>query len=308
MNTGATHTHCDKSIAIVLASNDEYAMPLLTTAYSVLKNLNTLYSLKIYIISDNISQENKQKIIKGLSNIGKLYDIIWISLEHNYFSELKSYSYLGRAAYLRLLSPSLINEESVIYLDCDIICNIDLSELYDYDTKGMALSAVQDSIIKNIYGGILNWDCQYLDHKLPYFNTGFLIMNLDLFRSNNLSKEIISNLLANSSVYRYADQDGINAVLCGNINSINYKWNIQVLSDIKYISNKCVIHYTGEDKPWKSINGLVRSPKYFIPFYKTLYESMYYSKLEYTRFIFRLASNKVKDVLLRKVLHPISRT
>lgn len=290
------------NINIVLAANDRYLMSLLTTIYSVLYNLDASYNLNIYVIEDKISQQNKHKINLSLSKLKKLYNLIWLSFDLNLIATLRIYGHLGRASYIRLLIPEIVNEKIVIYMDCDIICNIDIAELYNYKMNGNVILAVQDSIFNNIFEGISNWSDQNLDPQATYFNTGFMIMDLNLFRINGLSNKIINNIKTNEVIYRFADQDGINATLCGQIGLLDGKWNVQMLSSVRHTSNRCIIHYVGEGKPWLNADGMIRDSYYFIPYYNFLLKTGYLNNTEYLLLISRLIYSKSIDIIRRKIL------
>ena len=54
------------------------------------------------------------------------------------------------------------------------------------------------------------------------------MMNLTAWRAKDLAGQIFDYLLAHQAVNRFADQDGINALLCKRCKLLDMRWNIPV--------------------------------------------------------------------------------
>ena len=54
---------------------------------------------------------------------------------------------LSRGALFRILIPSLLSEEKVIYLDCDVLVNLDVRELWDVPLEGRLLAGALDKFV-----------------------------------------------------------------------------------------------------------------------------------------------------------------
>lgn len=125
------------------------------------------------------------------------------------------------ACYLRLFTPSLLpNADKALYLDCDLIINGNLKELFDTNIDGFAVAAVRNAtlsyIIVKYYLGFDYWED-------GYFNIGVLLMNLKFWRERNLQNLLFSYL----SSYRVSlqDQDALNIILHGYVLWLHPKWN-----------------------------------------------------------------------------------
>lgn len=176
------------------------------------------------------------------------------------FSDFPETGAYSLACYLRLLAPSLLADvDKVLYLDCDIIVNAQLDELWNIELEGYSVAAVLDATLSyHIVKGYLGYD--YWEDG--YFNSGVLLMNLKYWREHGVQEKLVSYL--NSHKVALPDQDALNIVLHGSIRFIHPKWNCHVghfafpplvfPSQKKYIktlwSGAKIIHFTGPTKPW----------------------------------------------------------
>jgi len=102
-----------------------------------------------------------------------------------------------------VLPPEL---ERVIYLDADVIVQMDLAELWEQD-EGEALAAVPDRVVQQEGHPLVS---QGVFSRERYFNSGVLLMHLDAFRSRPLLEEAMQFLHLTEPVL-YPDQDFLNA-------------------------------------------------------------------------------------------------
>lgn len=168
-----------------------------------------------------------------------------------------NYSY---ATYLRLLTASILPDiDKVLYLDCDLVVNGDISGLWNIDISDYAAAGVYDTVLSyNIIRDYIGYDFI----KEGYFNAGVLLLNLKFFRENRIEEKFFDYLTNHDA--KLNDQDAINAVLHGKIKAIHPKWNCHVgyfafpplviNEQKKYIKklwrNAVIIHFTGPAKPW----------------------------------------------------------
>jgi len=167
----------------------------------------------------------------------------------------------SEAASYRLLLPELLPEvDRIIYIDCDIVVRQDLSALYSMvNLSGKYLAAVYEAPIEN---QAQRWESLGCDPG-QYFNSGFLVMNLERMRKESVSKSLIEVL--HREYLEFPDQDALNIVCKGRVlplppvfNSIRTFFLPQYREefDNKYgplqriaIESFGNIHYTG-GKPW----------------------------------------------------------
>lgn len=253
-----------KSMCIVAAADNNYAQHLAVAFASILKN-NRGQVPEIYVIGDELNTKNKNWLLETVKPFGATID--YRQADPTVFEQARVSGYLTHAAYLRILMAELLppDIEKAIYIDCDVVVEKPLSELWSIDISKYHIGAVPDmSIEEDEDRGI------FLHGKkgLPYFNSGVLLINLRKWREDNTAIAVIEFAKDNPEKMIYGDQDALNAILCRKCLPIDLKWNMQTSMLFQKIKNKTaedisfryatedphIIHYTGRGKPWRFIS------------------------------------------------------
>ena len=243
-------------INICLASDNNYSKYLAVTMASILKNANIDDELFFYILDGGIEEDSKAKIFE-LNEIKKCN----ISFVNPNTSNLEDFAlqtnYISVATYYRLQIASLLPKDvdKVIYLDCDILVLKSLKDLFLEN-------------IDNYFAGACEDVWEYNLHNMFFINAGVLLINLKLWRQEQIEQKLIDYAIKN----KVNDQIVINYVLTGKIKPLDLKYNLQnsaylyvYTHRLKYanesallksLDNVYIIHYIGQLKPWKSITFL----------------------------------------------------
>lgn len=228
-------------------------------------------SVGVNVKSDNVMMHYlhnglKDKTIKRLRQIAERYHIGLELMEIN--SSLlkdcptdKKIHYANVMMYARLLLPSMLpNLDKIIYLDCDLVVNRDLKDLWDFDINGVALAMAPDHYYndKATLQRLGMKDCYYL-------NSGVMVMNLDYCRRHDVPKRIISFIEERGEELIFFDQDALNVILQKERKELPTKYNCSPFHFIKIIDslpiewrkaiydareNPIIFHYMGKAKPW----------------------------------------------------------
>ena len=133
-------------INICFCSNDKYVKFIPTVINSFIKknlhNTITIHYIKDFEESDDLNF--LRNFVSKFDNLRlKEYYKTW-DFEYKGFSHIKS-----SASMIRLFIPDIIKEKKVLYLDLDLIINLDLSEIFK-----LALISFEKHTIKarNIIG------------------------------------------------------------------------------------------------------------------------------------------------------------
>lgn len=252
------------NIAFIL--DESYFMPTCVAMTSIIcnKNFDTVYNF--YIIAKEVS-ENSIQILKKFEEINIKINIINVENCKKYKDLEKKDFPVTTAALLKFdlanLLPCSVNK--VLYLDGDIIVQKDLTELYNTD-----ISCEYAGVIKDYRGITLKGDFRErlkINHN-AYFNSGVLLLNLDLIRKDNLPVKLLEYRI--SGVNYYMDQDAFNVVFKENVKYLSFYFNLQLScwrfakseelanyynlltcnDKYEYIKKSIILHYTA-DKPWK---------------------------------------------------------
>jgi lipopolysaccharide biosynthesis glycosyltransferase len=234
-------------IPLVYCFDEKYAPYAAVSMYSAWKNSSS--QLKIYCVT-NSKNEDCLTPIKLL--IAKYcLNVIFINNDGEEFKNWKNIFHISQATYLRLLLPSLILEEKVLYLDCDTLILEDVSTLYKINLGNNLIGGVYDergnktSLLKRTKGDI-------------YINAGVLIMNLAALREINFLDNCMSLYRTQEQNILWQDQCIINKILDGNKESLPEKWNLQLFAPEVLLQewitifkkSPSIIHFIGPVKPW----------------------------------------------------------
>lgn len=237
---------------IFFAVNDGYAQHLCVAMNSIAKN-NEFDIINFYVLTNNFSQQNKDKIAKSLSK----YDycnIKYFIVDDERLKKLKlNISHISIQTYYRYLISELFPKlEKAIYLDADLIVNADLYSLWHMKIDDFYIAGVKDKYISDSgYAKRLGFSNDNL-----YINAGVLLLNLKKMREDNITDKLIENTIKYADIIEYQDQDILNITCKNKIKEISERYNF-TSDNVKCSSqeeidqlNPAIIHYTGQTKPW----------------------------------------------------------
>lgn len=232
-------------INICLACDDNYSKYAGVVIASILANAKPENTLNFYILDGGIGQENIDKIL-SLKKI-KDCEIHFVKVDDSQFEmykNIKTHQYVTLQTYYRLkLSQILPDVDRVIYLDCDMVVNDDLEELFNTDLHN------------NVIGGVL--DIRVFGKKVwknsKYINAGMILFDLEKFRQENIENIFYEYTKNNFDKIKTGDQDIINFSLEGRIEILSDVWNVQssnFTNRSSYTQNPKIIHFVAKLKPW----------------------------------------------------------
>lgn len=140
--------------------------------------------------------------------------------------------HLSVETYYRLIIPEIMpNYHKILYLDCDMVADHDVAELYDFDLNGAVIGAAKDiDVAGQLNLNQNNWQTYAteilgLDSPYDYFQAGVLILDLDGLRRTMSSEDMIQMALTHS--YRCHDQDILNIVCKNKVTYLPQQWKIR---------------------------------------------------------------------------------
>lgn len=224
--------------------------------------MNTKASIRIHFLHDvTLTKENRQRFISLVNSFHQ--EIVFYDIKDAFpivESETLSLNTVG--TLFRLMLPDLVNVDKMIYFDCDVICSLDVKEMWKIDLGNYAIAAVSDS----------PWYISFAQkydfyRKVPilgpkYFNAGVLILNLTRIREKY---RLFDDCLALLQKYPDApclDQDALNTVFLDDCLLLDSRYN--KLADDVFVRGDAgqytlesswagiCWHFAGKEKPWNS--------------------------------------------------------
>lgn len=239
---------------IITGSDDNYAPGVLVLiASAAFHNPGARFA----VLDMGISPENRARIDRLAPRLG--VEIRRIEVSADAFDRLLvKRGHLTRSTYLRLLIPDLFPaEDRVIYMDCDMVVMDDLSLLEQVDLGDDIVAAVPcpspDPIEVAATGHAMG----------TYVNAGLLVMNLPVWRREQIAARCIELLSDPARPLLSEDQSAINIVARARTLLLHARFN--VYSDPgsykraeDFPAAPAVIHYVVNNKPWNWATNLSR--------------------------------------------------
>jgi lipopolysaccharide biosynthesis glycosyltransferase len=236
--------------------------------------------LNVYILDAGIRERSRKKlnwVAQLRSEVES--ELFWIKASDSPLLGLSSDStHISPVTFLRLHATKWLPKEvsKFVYIDVDTVTTGNLAELFQVDMAESTIAAVQDWLLpfvsssyrQSVFGRSplpLYRDFGH-DDKTPYFNAGLILVDRERWDAKDVTAKVLNYI--QSVKTRYADQDGLNAILASDCRLLDPSWNvtpqlvgIESWPDQGYvqsirlkaaaaISEKKLIHYVGARKPW----------------------------------------------------------
>ena len=293
---------------IVFTCDDKYFKYTDVVITSILSNQNRNVRYEIHVLTEFISEENKQKAISQLKP-HKNFSITFHELGDIDKSSFYLNSYMSVSTYYRFyLSEIFRNYDRILYLDSDLIVNADISAYIDMDFEDKLAICSSSPYIKNkvLKGDDSDYPISYFTEvlKMPnpeeYFNAGVVLYNLKKMREMDIQQKLF-DALKEIPEPKLQDQDILNSVFSRNggvkliSNFYNNTATIRITPNrllLESLKKKVGIkanhwfyidHYVGKGKPWQRDgvdSGLFLQYAYKSPFFDDIIEANQLDKQE----------------------------
>ena len=172
----------------------------------------------------------------------------------------------GRISPATLMKLSLAEHlagqyDKILYLDCDLTIHDDVAPLFSLDTAPFALAAVPSGRILVELSERQRQETEDHFHNLGmtkpyrYFNSGVLYIGVDRWNREDLGNRALDFIRQNPDLCFLPDEDGLNAVLNGNMAELSPIWNMRPPPRWRRggvnFGRPVIFHHAGENKPWR---------------------------------------------------------
>lgn len=265
----------ENNIPVVFSSDDNYAPYLSVVIESLINNRSSDKNYDIIVLNTNISSRNQELIATQEKPNVKIRFWDMGNLIKDYRQLFYIWSRFSEAAYYRLFADQVFSKyDKILYIDIDTVILTDIAELYYLPLGNNLIAAARNSSSYKItYNNGLWNNKRFRDYlmtvlNLPnpydYFQSGVMIMNIELMRKENLTKQ---NLKALDRIKDpiLVDQCILNATCKGKVKYLDLKWNFEWVNTLDLdtfiyenfldeavlaAKNPLIIHYNGRQKVW----------------------------------------------------------
>ena len=256
-----TQNKVGKTMNILCATDEKYAPYCGVMLTSFLENHKGFHT-EVYIVV-----KSRLKAEKKLKKLENWYDVKVNIMEFPFTDTVSSYpidvTRWSIETYFRIFAAEILPEklDRILYLDCDIIVDGDVSELFAMNLDGIS-ALVADDMPWNMTTS--HFKRLGYTEEYRYFNAGMMMINLEYWREHYISTQCVNIIKTHLSKLDYCDQDVLNIVLKDSKKNISIIYNFQesvVLKEFyelyddglkKEICSRKpkIIHYATCIKPW----------------------------------------------------------
>jgi len=241
----------------VLFCTDTIYFQHMGVAIASLLRTNPAHDFQIFVCTEERDREAEEKLTAVVLRFGNA-SLKFIEFK---LDQCRGYlpidQYFTVAAYIRLFLTEFLDSsvKRVLYLDGDLVVTTDIRALWQTDLNGAFLAAVPEP-------HALPGDSEIVNY--PYFNSGVLLIDVDLWRAANVLPGFLAYAKENASQLAHHDQDVLNYTFAGKVRFLDYRWNFQsrwadfVPAKLNMSSETFrqvrrlpgIVHYTSKYKPW----------------------------------------------------------
>jgi lipopolysaccharide biosynthesis glycosyltransferase len=239
---------------LALQSDQNYVDGLVATLSGVASHLPPAVHATAFVIDCGIEAATKQRLVQTLGKKFPRLSLVFLAIDTEVLARLpfpEGLRHANRSVYARIFLPELLPTTSrIVYLDCDLLIDTDISPLAGVDLQGAVVAAVVDEELKS-------------GSTLPEFNSGVMVMDLQAMRASHLTQRAVATAGAQNT--RHGDQTLLNELLRGKWSRLDPRWNRQVFLlpnfSIFRTESDTIWHIYMGRKPWhfqrKGARGLV---------------------------------------------------
>ncbi len=253
-----------KVMNILCASDRNFLHPTYVFMQSVMENHEGIQVNFYLLAGEDISEDEKAELKAFIESRGCIIEYLYINSD--YFNGFVLHEKFPRSAYYRLMAHSYLpsDMDRILYLDVDIILDKNIyDDFYLQDFNGKYLVATSHnpdpSFFNTLTPHTVNLESAA---RGEFFNSGVLLMNLELFRKNVTIDDYnhAYESCEKSGFEIFYDQGLLNYMfydktLYFSSMDYNYRFSIPKQYENRLEEGreykKSVIHFTGMCQPYK---------------------------------------------------------
>ncbi|MGM9988589.1 MAG: glycosyltransferase family 8 protein [Bacillaceae bacterium] len=249
---------------ILVTLDKNYLGPLKVLLGSLFLN-NPREHFDIYLLSDNMEDSEVEKLSIFCKNETNSC-LHAVAIPEELFADAPIVRYYTRAMYYRLLAADLLPEslDRILYLDPDILVLGEVRTFYELDLSNKLFAAATHSGLTGISDYVNKLRLSSYE-SIGYYNSGVLLMNLSLMRTQMHASDIFSYVKEHQDRLILPDQDVLNSLYGAQIMKVDdsiwnydarwfekYRFNSQGEKDMDWVMDHTVfLHFCGKSKPWE---------------------------------------------------------
>ena len=247
----------------VLVTLDRNYLKVLRTMLYSLSQSDSTGIFTVYVAHNSLTEDD----FAALQAVLPRTELIDVPLSEEMFQDAPIFDRYPKEMYYRLFASQYLPQEldRILYLDPDLVVINSLRSLYEIDFGDnlfAAASHIESRTFKNF-----NRRRLHLSEQARYINSGVMMMNLSLLRTQQDPQQIYQFIEEHKNTLLLPDQDVVNALYADRtifldplIYNLGEKYlrlkNLHLPKEEKLgidwvRQHTAIIHYYGRNKPWK---------------------------------------------------------
>lgn len=252
-------------------------------------NQHSIPDLRVVVLHDGLADDAIDRITAHGGRLGMRVDCIRIDSPDDRYPSTTDGPHgdqLTRSIYLRLMIGDILPRvPRALYLDSDILVLKDIRPLLELPMEGFALAAAQDPIQPTLREGyaLPGWQDDGVHGSREYFNSGVLLLDLDVCRSQGVLNRAKKFLVDFPERAICLDQDALNWAVDDAWLRLDRYWNtytaqayassttgperlaqIPMEGVLKNERDCAILHFAGPQKPWLDSSADNDTPTYLL--------------------------------------------
>ena len=254
----------EKTMNILCASDKNFLHPTYVFMCSVMENHPDIKVHFYLLASEDVSDREKADLKQYIHSKG--HEIVYLDVDSSQFDGYVVHEKFPRSAYYRLMAHRYLPQDMdrILYLDVDIVVDKNIyDDFYSLDFEGKYLITTSHNPNPNFCNSLTSETVNLVSAaRGEYFNSGVLLMNLELFRENitldDYNRAYASCEEANLEIFY--DQGLLNYMFYDKARYLssmdfNFRYSIPIQNASRLEAGreykKAILHYTGMCQPYK---------------------------------------------------------
>jgi lipopolysaccharide biosynthesis glycosyltransferase len=304
------HPNSD-SITVVTLADERYALALAVMGRSLSESLRSSRPVMLYVVDGGITAETKRHLVASWDR-----DRVHVAFVPPQFGRERALPVWGRLppiTYVRVFVPLLVPPtcRKAIFLDSDVVICRDIERLWEVEFGDHYLMAVQDPAIPFVSSrdGLTGYQELGIPEPHPYFNAGVMVVDIDRWKTSNISERVMEFIHSHAHELNYCDQDGLNAILWNHWGAVDGRWQVHPRFTThrglplphlderhraQLTDDPWMFHFSGRLKPW-IYRGTTRPDQIFYEYLDRTWWSGWRPQRSLKAWMYRLYDSRVRD-------------
>ena len=243
-------------ICLALASDRRYFPGVCLTLASALRRSRAEHTYRVWVFHDGYREAEKKRLRRLAGKIKRRLELTFVAIGQGRFAALNPQRNGSYLAYAPFLFAETIPAQRLIFYDCDIIVLHPLEKLATLDLEGNLLAGCVDRWMPTLADDC-PWPLSAAEEKLPYLNTGLLVIDLEKWREEDVTGQFWQLAQGDCPHLRYHDQTLLNYFARQQIKVLPEGWNGLLWSEDDLVRFAAKpeklpnLHLVTQPKPWK---------------------------------------------------------